>query len=258
MRRSLLVVLAGAVSLWGEPTGDPNPEEIIQKFAAKELEFQKARGNYTYRQTVRILELDESGNTRGKHEMVSDIIFTPDGKRVERVVHAPVATLQNLQLTPQDEQDLRDVQPFVLTTENLPDYHIRYLGKEQLDEIPCFSFAVKPKKLEAGKRYFEGIVWVDDRDLQIVKTYGKGVGLLKKNEDNQFPKFETYREQIDGKYWFPTYTLANDTLHFQTGPQRIRMSVKYEDYKQFKPESTIKFGEVVEDKAPAKPEEKKQ
>ena len=44
---------------------------------------------------------------------------------------------------------------------------------------------------------------MDDRDLQIVKTYGKGVGLLKKNEDNQFPKFETYREQIDGKYWFP-------------------------------------------------------
>jgi hypothetical protein len=254
MRRILLFSLAAVVSVWAAPTTDPNPEEIIQKFASKELEFQKARSNYTYRQTVRIQELDERGNPRGRHEMVSDIIFTPDGKRVEKVVRAPVSTLQNLQLTPQDEQDLRDVQPFVLTTENLPEYNIRYLGKEQIDEIPCFSFAVKPKKLEAGKRYFEGIVWVDDRDLQIVKTYGKGVGLLKKNEDNQFPKFETYREQIDGKYWFPTYTLANDTLHFQTGPQRIRMSIKYEDYKQFKAESTIKVGEVVEDK----PEQKKQ
>jgi hypothetical protein len=256
--RRILVTLAAAASLWADPKTDPNPEEIIQKFAAKELEFQKARGNYTYRQTVRIQELDERGNPRGRHEMVSDIIFTPEGKRVERVVRAPVSTLQNLQLTPQDEQDLRDVQPFVLTTENLPDYHIRFLGREQVDEIPAFAFAVKPKKLEAGKRYFEGIVWVDDRDLQIVKTYGKGVGLLKKNEDNQFPKFETYREQIDGKYWFPTYTTANDTLHFQTGPQRIRMTVKYEDYKQFKPESTIKFGEVVEDAPPAKPQEKKQ
>jgi hypothetical protein len=261
MRRVLLFSVAAAVPLWAEPTTtEANPEEIIQKFAAKEAEFAKARGNYTYRQTVRIQELDSAGSVRGRHEMVSDIIFTPSGTRTERVVHAPVSTLQNLLLTPQDLQDLRDVQPFVLTTENLGEYHIRYLGKETLDQIPCYAFAVKPQKLEQGKRYFEGIVWVDDRDLQIVKTYGKGVGLLKKNEDNQFPKFETYREQIDGKYWFPTYTIANDTLHFQTGPQRIRMTVKYEDYKQFKPESVIKFGEVIEDPKPApgaKPEEKK-
>jgi hypothetical protein len=247
MRKAFLLAFVPAVWLAGSTpaTTEPNPDEIIQKFASKEGEFLKARSNYTYRQTVRIQELDESGSVRGRHEMVSDIIFTPGGERIERVVHAPVATLQNLQLTPQDEQDLRDVQPFVLTTENLADYHIRYLGREKVDEIPAFSFAVKPKKLEPGKRYFEGVVWVDDRDLQIVKTYGKGVGLIKKGSDNQFPKFETYREQIDGKYWFPTYTIADDTLHFQTGPQKIRMIVKYENYKQFKPESTIKFGEVV-------------
>jgi hypothetical protein len=90
------------------------------------------------------------------------------------------------------------------------------------------------------------MVWVDDRDLQIVKTYGRGVGYQKKNSDNQFPKFETYREQIDGKYWFPTYTRADDTLYFQTSAQRIRMTVKYEDYKQFKGESKIIYGEPVE------------
>ena len=84
-----------------------------------------------------------------------------------------------------------------------------------------------------------------DRDLQIVKTYGKGVGRLKKGEDNQFPKFETYREQVDNKYWFPVFTQANDTLHFQSGPQPIKMIVKYEDYKQFKAESNIQFGEQV-------------
>jgi hypothetical protein len=263
MRRIVLLFAAAVVSLPAEPNkAEPNPDEIIQKFAAKEAEFAKARGNYTYRQTVRIQELDEAGGVRGRHEMVSDIIFTPDLKRTERVVRAPVSTLQNLLLTPQDLQDLRDVQPFVLTTENLPEYYIRYLGPEKIDEIPCYAFAVKPKKLEPGKRYFEGTVWVDDRDLQIVKTYGKGVGQLKRGEDNQFPKFETYREQIDGKYWFPTYTTANDTLHFQTGPQRIRMTVKYEDYKQFKPESTITFGEVVDENKksqpqPAQPEQKK-
>ena len=149
------------------------------------------------------------------------------------------------------------MQPFVLTTTEIPEYDIRYLGKQNADEIPCYVFAVKPKKMVQGKRYFEGQIWVDDRDLQIVKTYGKGVGLLKRGSDNQFPKFETLREQVDGKYWFPTYTIANDTLHFQTGPQKIKMTVKYEDYKRFEGKSTIKFGDVVDDNAPKAPDSKK-
>jgi hypothetical protein len=255
-REVLLIAFLAAMGgpVWAEDAkADPNPEEIIRKFAAKEAEFAKARENYTYRQTFRIQELDESGNVRGKLEMVSDIIFSPDGKRSERVVRAPVSTLKNLLLTPEDEQDLRNVQPFVLTTDQIPNYLIRYLGRQKVDEIPCYVFAVKPKKMEPGQRYFEGQIWVDDRDLQIVKTYGKGVGLLKKGSDNQFPRFETYREQIDGKYWFPTYTRADDTLHFQTGPQPIRMIVKYEDYKQFKGETTIKYGDVVEEKKPEAP-----
>jgi len=105
--------------------------------------------------------------------------------------------------------------------------------------------------MEQGQRYFQGIVWVDDRDLQIVKSYGRGVGLLKRNEDNQFPKFETYREQIDGKYWFPTYTIANDTLHFRENDVRIRQTVRYEDYKQFRADTTITFGDAVDDGKPS-------
>lgn len=218
-------------------------EEIITKFAAKEAEFARARENYTYRQTVRIQEMDPAGNPGGKFEVVSDIIFSPDGKRTERVVRAPVPTLRNITMTPEDEQDLRNVQPFVLTTNELPKYHIRYLGKETLDEIPCFAFAVKPKTMEPGQRYFSGIVWVDDRDLQIVKSYGRGTGLTKKGFDNQFPKFETYREQIDGKFWFPTYTAADTILPFEAGPQRIKLMVRYQDYKQFGSDIKITFGE---------------
>jgi len=177
---------------------------------------------------------------------VEDIILSPDGKRTSKVVYAPVISLQHLLLTPQDEQDLRDVQPFVLTTKEIPDYDINYLGRQKVDEIPCYVFAVKPKKMAPGKRYFEGQIWVDDRDLQIVKSYGKGVGA--KQGDQQFPRFETYREQIDGKYWFPTYTRADDTLHFKDLNQRVRMTVKYENYKKFEGKSTIKFGDVVDDK----------
>jgi hypothetical protein len=230
---------------------DPTPaqiDDIIAKFGAREAAFAQARGNYTYRQTCKIQELDESGNVQGKYEIVSDIVFTSDGKRTEHVVRAPVTTLQHILLTPQDEQDLRDVQPFVLTTKEIPAYNIRYLGREKLDEISTYSFAVKPKKLEPGKRYFEGIVWVDDKDLQIVKSYGRGVGQMKHSEDNQFPKFETYREQVDGKYWFPTYTIANDTLNFKDMSQRIRETVKYQDYKQFKSDTNIKYGDVDEKK----------
>ena len=254
MRQIVLSVALAALSipLWADDNKDTiNAQETIQKFAAKEGEFQQARNNYTYRQSVKLQELDASGNpTGGQWELVEDIIFTPEGKRMEKVVYAPVQTLRNILLTPEDEQDLRNVQPFVLTTAEIPEYDINFLGREKVDEIGCFVFSVKPKKLVQGKRYFEGQIWVDDRDLQIVKSNGKGVGELKSGQSKgqAFPKFETYREQIDGKYWFPTYTHADDTLHFKDGQtQRMRMTVKYQDYKKYEGKSTIRYGDVVDD-----------
>jgi hypothetical protein len=261
MRTLILSAAFAAVCLPGwaadsAPAGGVNADEIIRKFAAKETEFAQARNNYTYRQSVKLQELDSGGNpTGGQWELVEDVLFNPDtGKRFEKVVYAPVISLRNILLTPEDEQDLRNVQPFVMTTAELPDYQVDYIGKENVDEIGCYVFSVKPKKTVEGRRYFEGQIWVDDRDLQIVKTYGKGVGVIKKSNDNQFPKFETYREQIDGKYWFPTYTRADDTLHFKSGEnQRIRMIVKYQDYKRFEGRSTIKYGDVVDDPSLSKP-----
>jgi hypothetical protein len=242
---SLFTALAGsAPALHAQ---DLAPDEIIRKFAAKEAEFRKARENYTYRQSVKIEELDGGDHVQGKWEIVSDITFSPDKKRTEKVVYAPPNTLRNILLTPQDDQDLRSIQPFVLTTEDIDKYDIHYVGKQKLDEIDCYQFSVKPKQLAKNQRYFEGDIWVDDRDFQIVKTYGKGVGQQKKSDDNQFPRFETYREQIDGKYWFPTYTHANDTLHFRDMSQRIRMTVTYKDYKHFGSESSVTFGDVVND-----------
>ncbi len=238
---------AGAVPSFA---ADPSPDEIIRQFAAKEAEFRKARENYTYRQSVKMEELDPDGRVGGKWEITSDIIFGPNKQRVEKVVYAPMITLRNIGLTPQDEQDLRAVQPFVLTTDEVSKYDIQYAGKENADEIPCYTFNVKPKKMVKGERYFEGKIWVDDRDMQIVKTFGKGVGLVDA-KTNQFPRFETYRQQIDGKYWFPVYTHADDTLNFQSMSQRIRMVVKYQNYKRFGAETTVTFGdEVPETKTP--------
>ncbi len=246
-------VLAG--SAFAATLPDPSQQqidEIIAKFAAKEAEFSRARGNYTYRQNARVMSLNQDGAITGKWEETSEIVFSQDGRRTERVSYAPMSTLEAFQLDPGDIQDLRDVQPFVLNTTELPKYYVRYLGREKLDEITTYAFAVKPKQMEAGQRYFEGEVWVDDKDLQIVKTYGRGEG-RKQGEDHQYPKFETYREQIDGKYWFPTYTVANATLHFKDQDQRMRMTVKYEDYKQFKSDTVIKYGDVDDPNKPTPP-----
>ncbi len=250
-------LIAGWMSA-ADSAKDPSPtqiDDIIQKFAAKESAFAQARESYTYRQSAKLVLLDDAGNlTNEKWEEVSDIMFTSDGKRSEHVVRSPVSTLQRIQMDPGDLEDIRHTQPFVLTTNELPNYWVRYLGRQKVDEITCFVFAVKPKKIEQSKRYFSGEVWVDDQDLQIVKSYGRGVGFQKRNEDHQYPKFETYREQIDGKNWFPTYTIANDTLHFKDEDVRLKQTIKYEDYKQFKSDVKITYGDEVKDEK--KPETK--
>ena len=255
------ITFAAASALATTVKTDPSAaeiEKIIRTFADNEAAFAKARENYTYRQTVSLQEFDDAGVPHGKFNRVEDIIFDRDNKRTERVVRAPMPTLRLIQMSAEDEQDLRNVMPFVLTSKEIDSYHVRYIGRQMADEISCYVFAVKPKTMEPGRRYFQGQIWVDDRDLMIVKTYGRSAGILKKSDNpQQFAKFETYREQIDGKYWFPTYTSANSTLHFTGQEVRVKMTVKYEDYKQFKSDVKITFGDEAkpEDLKPDKPKQ---
>jgi hypothetical protein len=217
-----------------EPPKDVTPEEIIKRFAAKETEFKQAREQYTFRQDVKVQTLD--GETPdGEYREVFDVIFDAKGKRTENVVFAPQSSLTKISMTQEDMEDIRHKLPFVLTTEDLPEYNILYVGQQQEDDLHCYVFDVAPKKIEDKKRYFQGRVWVDDRDFQIVKTYGKTNDIRKKhgNNENLFPKFTTWRQQIDGKYWFPVYTKADDELHFKLQDVHIKEIVKYEDYKRF-------------------------
>jgi hypothetical protein len=216
-------------------------DQIIQRFAAREAEFKKERDNYTYTQTFVIQTIDGDGMADGEYQMRSDILFTPDGKRYEKVTYAPASTLQRIQMSQQDLDDLEHVQPFVLTSEELPKYDIKYVGREAVDQLNTYVFDVGPKKLEKNQRYFQGRIWVDDTDLEIVKTDGKAVPDIKKHgQENVFPRFETFRENIEGHYWFPTYTRADDMLQFSTGAIHIRMTVRYANYKRFG--VTIKVG----------------
>ena len=209
------------------------PEEIIRRFAAKEKEFAEARNDYAYEQDVRVQTLD--GDTvDGEYRQVFDVTFDDKGHKTREVVFAPQNSLERIQMTQQDMSDIENLLPFVLTSDEIPEYSIIYAGQQQEDELHTYVFDIAPKQIEKNKRYFQGRVWVDDHDFQIVKTSGKTVpDIRKKGQENLFPKFTTWREQIDGRYWFPTYTRADDTLHFTGNDVRIREIVKYSKYKRF-------------------------
>ena len=217
-----------------QPKGT-TPEQIIQRFAAKEKEFKEARDQYTYRQEVKVQTLDGKTVT-GEYQEVFDVVFNDQGRRLENVVFAPQSSLENggISITKEDLADIRNRLPFVLTSDEVPEYNILYVGQQQEDELHCYVFDIAPKTIEKNKRYFQGRVWVDDHDFQIVKTYGKTVpDIRSKKGENLFPKFTTWRQQIDGKYWFPTYTRADDVLHFSMHEVHIREIVKYANYKRF-------------------------
>jgi hypothetical protein len=218
-------------------------DELIQRFAAKEKEFKVAREQYTWTQSVKVQTL-EGSSVDGEYQQVFDVVFDDRGKRISLIKFAPQNTLTRIEMTQEDLDDIEKRMPFTMTIDDLPFYNVKYLGQQQEDELNCYVFDLSPKKIDKGQRYFEGRIWVDDHDFQIVKTYGKNVPDLykpKKGEENLFPRFTTWREQIDGKYWFPTYTKVDDNLHFTMGDVHIRQVVKYEAYKRFGSKTRILY-----------------
>jgi hypothetical protein len=224
-----------------EPKGLSVPE-IIKRFSAKEKEFKEARDQYTYRQDVKVMTL-EGDTPDGTYQQVFDVTFDDKGHKTKNVVFAPQQTLQRLQMTQEDFDDIENRLPFVLTSDEIGEYDILYVGQQKQDELNTYVFDVAPKQILGKKRYFQGRIWVDDHDFQIVETYGKTVPDIKKkrNSENLFPKFTTWREQIDGQYWFPTYTRAEDTLQFSTGGIKIREIIKYTNYRRFGSKSKITY-----------------
>jgi hypothetical protein len=233
-------------------------EEIIKRFSIKEKEFKEARDQYTFRQDVKVMTLD--GDTPdGVYQQVFDVSFDDKGHKVKNVVFAPQPTLQRIMMTEEDLDDIENRLPFVLTADEIGEYDILYVGQQKQDELNTYVFDVAPKQIVGKKRYFQGRIWVDDHDFQIVETYGKTVPDIKKKkgQENLFPKFTTWREQIDGQYWFPTYTRAEDTLQFAMGGVKIREIIKYTNYRRFGSKSRITYEGQEVQKAPEKPGEQK-
>jgi hypothetical protein len=238
-----------------QPKGT-TPEEIIKRFAAKEKEFKEAREQYTYRQSVKVITPEDDK----EYQQVFDVTFDDQGHKSKNVVFAPQPTLERISMSEEDIDDIENRLPFVLTSDEIGEYNILYVGQQTEDELHCYVFDIAPKEIVGKKRYFQGRIWVDDHDFQIVKTYGKtvpdlGVGKKRKGNENLFPKFTTWRQQIDGKYWFPTYTRADDTLHFSNQDVQIREIIKYTDYKKFGANVKITYEGKDVQKGEQKPEQ---
>jgi len=221
------------------PKADPAPEEIIRRFAAKEAEFYEAWMQYTYTQTasIRILSVDGAPQ---KEEMtlVSEVVFNDDGTREVRSVRR-AGSLRSVMFTTEDMEVINNINPFALTTKELPLYNLKYQGQEKVDELDCYVFSVTPKSTRGGRLYFSGKIWVDDQDLQVVRTMGKAVPQTK---ENQFPEFETVRQRIDNKYWFPAWTHADSKLRFPEQTVRVEETITFGDYRRFTSRATILFG----------------
>ncbi len=241
------------------------PAEIIKRFTSKESELREEWKDYAYRQETRLQVIGPANTISGEYFQVSEFVFNDAGKRVERIVRAPQSTLDQagLTMTAEDKNALINLQPFALATDELPNYNLNYVGREKLDELNTYVFEVipkvisDPKTLKKGKdsgiegKYFQGRIWVDDQDLQIVKTAGKTVPEFKQ----RFPRFETYRENIDGRYWFPTYTYGDDELDFEKGPSiHVRLVIKYRDYRRF--QSDVKITGATEEDSSKTPPKK--
>jgi TonB family protein len=206
-------------------------DDIVRKFTAKETEFRRALNNYAFKRDALVQVIGMGGQVVGEYRRVSDFTFDDQGNRYEKINFFPMPTFGGV--TPEDLEDLGGVNPFALEAAKINQYNLKYVGKDRIDELDLYVFDVAPKVTPDPKktkeRFFIGRIWVDDHDLQIVKSKGKAIPETK---INKFPVVESYRQQIDDKYWFPTYAYADDDLVYDSGESmRIRMQVKYTDYK---------------------------
>jgi hypothetical protein len=243
--RNIALIVASAFLL---PTGltaaDPPPADLLRHIAATATEGAKARDQYTYRQIFAVQDFDHGNIVEGEYKEIRDITFSPDGGRTEQEVGHSLNTLTKINLTQQDYQDIRNIQPFFLTKDNAWLYSATFKGEETIDNIPCFVAYVQPKQILNNMRYFQGTLWVRQSDYGVVRSEGQAVPQIDTlKQQNLFPHFTTLWKEIDGKWMFPVETYADDTLFFRDWPQRIRVSIQYENYRKFGAQSTISYGD---------------
>jgi hypothetical protein len=220
-------------------------ENIINTFTKNEDDFRYALTNYVFDRSATIQTVGLGGLITGTYRRDSFLTFKKTGERFEKITYFPIPTMKEITVTPEDLEDLGGVNPFAINPNDVKDYTFSYIGKQKIDELNTHVFDVRPKIVneKSKKRYFIGRIWVDDKDLMIVKSKGKGIPEGKQ----RFPIVETWRTNVDGKYWFPAYSASNDELVFDNGQVvKLRLRVRYENYKQGRSEVIILDDVVTE------------
>ncbi len=210
------------------------PEEIIKRFAAHEDEYSKARDAFSYHKKLLVEEMGDDGKPAYEAEVDTVPEVGPDGARYEHLVNRPKSTLKILSLTPEDLQTFASLPVFPLTTDQLPNYNIKYQGQQVLDQLHTYIFSIEPKQLDRRHPYFSGVVWVDDHDFAIVKTYGRWVTETGDVTSPQLPfnTFEMYRQPVGDK-WFPAYFRSDSEVSLKDGSVPIRLVIVWSDYTPF-------------------------
>ena len=185
---------------------------------------------------------ERTATLANEYREVREVIFSPAEGRTEQVTGKPVNRLFRLALTEDDFRDLREIQPLLLTPELAPRYETKFRGEETVDGQECWVLQVKPRQVFRGERYFEGVLWATQSDYSVVRMEGQAVPpVYKDGKESLFPHFMTLRKPVDGKWWFPFMTVADDVMQFRAGALRLRMKVQYENYKRFSTDSKITF-----------------
>jgi hypothetical protein len=221
-------------------TAEDPPANLVRLIAARETATAQAQGNYTYRQTVTLDEMNPSGLVQGTYREIRDIIFSPDQQRSEQMVGKPFETLTHIKLTDEDFRDMREIQPFLLTKDQAFLYETQFRGEEMMDGVDCFVVQISPRQILEGQRLFEGMLWVSKKDYSVIRSEGQAVPQIHTlKSENLFPHFTTLRQKVEGDYYFPVLTYGDDTLYFRGGAQRVRLSIRYSEYHRFGSDSKI-------------------
>jgi len=185
-------------------------DEIVRKFAANEDRMKKAYEQFSFTLSVKV---QEQTNPGGEFQVSGDSFVRSDGVRYERIVKQPVSTLKQTSFTLEDVKIIASLPLFYLTSDEVGNYKFKYQGVEKMDELDTFIFRVQPKLLNRNKKLFDGVIWVDQRDFTIVKSSGKFVREVEaEGVQLPFSMFDTYRENVAGQYWFPTYITSEDLV----------------------------------------------
>ncbi len=213
------------------------PPQIIKSFSRKEEEYQAARPQFAYQKSIRIQEFGPDGNPAGEFLATYDAARSADGQLYEKATAAPQTSLQYLQIEPEDAQLLTRIPAYPVTASQLSKYDVQYLNTERVDEVDCYIFQVSPKSLDRQHPLFDGVIWVDQKYLEVVKTYGQWVTDLGAIHPATLPftMFETYRENVEGKYWFPNYSRAEGVYKMKDRDIPIRVTIKWTNFRPFPP-----------------------